>query len=128
MSIFAIISSDSSLKYFPQNKAYRFNCHLNTPLNLEGGWKVAVVEANISSRKALKVQKPLCVFSSIFEESIVDGDKKTLLRKVPTSLPNIWNAISEVGHYMPVKTHNISDIDIYITTRKGDLASFTKSI
>lgn len=103
MSIFAIISSYSSLQFFPQNKAYRFKCHLNTPLNLEGGWKVALVEANISSSKALKVQKPLCVFSSICEESIVDGDKKPLLRKVQTSSPNNWNAIFEVGHYMPVK-------------------------
>lgn len=65
MSIFAIISSDSSLQYFPQNKAYRFKYHLNTPLNLEGGWKVALIEANISSSKALKVQKPLCLFKYI---------------------------------------------------------------
>lgn len=102
MSIFAIFSSDSSLQYFPQNKVYRLKCHLNTPLNLEGGWKVVLVEANISCSKALKVQRPLCVFSSICEESIVDGDKKPLLRKLQDSSPNNWNAIFKVGHYVPV--------------------------
>lgn len=124
MSVYAIVSSDSSLQYFPQNKAYHFKCHLNTPLNLEGVWKVALVEATISSSKQQKVFKPLYVYSNICGESIVDGDKQPILRKLIGNSSNNWDAIFEVGHYMPVKINSISDIDIYITTREGVLASF----
>lgn len=124
MSIYAIVSSESSLQYFPQNKAYHFKCHLNTSLNLEGVWKVALLEANISSSKHLKALKPLYIYSNICGESIVDGDKQPILRKLMGNSPDNWDSVFNVGHYMPVKINSISDIDIYITTREGVLASF----
>lgn len=36
MVSYAVVSSDSSLQYFPQNKAYHFKCHLNTSLKFGG--------------------------------------------------------------------------------------------
>lgn len=123
MSIYALVSSDSSLQYFPQNKVYHFKCHLNTSLNLEGLWKVALLEANISTSKSPKTFKPLYVYSNICEESIVDGDKQPILRKLPGDSHGTRNSFFEMGRYMPVKINNIEDIDIYITTREGVLAS-----
>ena len=126
MSIYAIVhvSSDASLSYFPQNKAYHFKCRLNTPLNLEGIWRVALLEANISTTKSVKTFKPLYVYSNICGESIVDGDKQPILRKLTCNSPGNWDTVFEMGHYTPVKVNNIDDIDIYITTREGILASF----
>lgn len=124
MSIYPVVSSDSSLQYFPQNKAYHFKCHLNTPLNLEGLWKVALLEANISTSKSLKIFKPLYVYSNICGESMVDGDKQPVLRKLTGDSQGTWDTVFEMGHYMPVKINDIDDIDIYIMTREGVLASF----
>lgn len=124
MSIYAIVSSDSSLQLYPENKAYHFKCHLNTHLHLEGVWRVALLEANVSAKKQMKTLKPLCVYSNICGESIVDGDQEPLLRKLQANSPNNWDVIFEAGHYMPLKINNIADIDIYITTREGVLASF----
>lgn len=124
MSIYAIVSSDSSLHLYPENKAYHFKCHLNTPLHLEGVWRVALLEANVSAKKQLKTLKPLYVYSNICGESIVDGDQEPLLRKLQVNSPNNWDVIFEAGHYIPLKINNIADTDIYITTKEGVLASF----
>lgn len=124
MSMYAIVSSDSSLQYFPQNKSYHFKVHLNTPLTLEGIWKVALMEASVSTSKPLKVSKPLCMYSNICGESIVNGEKEPLLRKLYSKSSTNWDVIFETGHYMPLKINNITDIDIYITTVEGVLASF----
>lgn len=124
MSIYAIVSSSSSLQYFPQNKAYHFQCHLNTTLNLEGIWKVALLEASVSTSKSLKTRKSICVYSNICGESIVNGDREPILRKLQANSLSNWDIIFETGQYMPVKTNNITDIDIYITTEEGLLASF----
>lgn len=124
MSIYAIVSSDSSLHLYPENKAYHFKCHLNTPLHLEGVWRVALLEANVSAKKQMKTLKPLYVYSNICGESIVDGDQEPLLRKLQVSSSNNWDVIFEAGHYIPLKINNIADIDIYITTKEGVLASF----
>lgn len=97
MSIYAVVSSDSSLQYFPQNKAYQFKCHLNTPLNLEGLWKVALLEANISTSKSLKIFKPLYVYSNICGESMVDGDKQPILRKLTGDSNGTWDTVFEMG-------------------------------
>lgn len=125
MSIYAIVSIDSSLQYFPQNKAYHFKCHLNTSLNLEGLWKGALLETNISTSKSLKIFKPLYVYFNICGESMVDGDKRPILRKLPGDSHGTWDdTVFEMGHYMPVKINNIDNIDIYIMTTEGVLASF----
>jgi hypothetical protein len=42
------MSSDKSLEFFPQNKSYKFKSHLSAPLLLEGTWRIALVEADIS--------------------------------------------------------------------------------
>ena len=122
MSIYVILSSDRSVNYFPQNTSYKFSCHLNAPLHLEGSWKVALVEAFISS--SLSKSDMLYLSSSICEESIVEGEKQPLLRRLMAYDPGHWSTIVESGFYIPVKQKEMYDIDINIYTKSGEFASF----
>lgn len=116
------MSSDKALKYFPSNTAYRFSTHLNIPLVLHGEWKVALVEADITS--SIPKSEAIYLYSNTCGESIVDGEQKPLLRRLTASGPGIWSSLFEVPHYVPVKITELFDIDIYITDNKNDLASF----
>lgn len=122
MSIYVVLSSDKSSQYFPLNKAYRFKSHLNAPLLLEGTWKVAVVEADISCQTSH--QEPVYLHSSICQDSIVEGEKRPLLRRLMLNSPGDWSTIIDSPHYIPVNINEIYDIDIYITTKLEQLASF----
>lgn len=45
------------------------------------------MEASVSTSNPLKVSKPLCVYSNICGESIVNGEKEPLLRKLHANSP-----------------------------------------
>ena len=116
------MSSDKSLDYCPQNKPYKFKTHLSAPLLLEGVWRVALVEADISCTTSRT--DAIYLYSNICGESIVEGDKKPLLRRLPADSVGNWLTIVEAAHYVPVNNTNIYEIDINITTSKDILASF----
>lgn len=122
MSIYVVLSSDRSTKYFPDNKPYRFKSHLNTPLYLEGSWKVALVEADVISK--LSKAEAVYLYSSICRDSIVEGDKKPLLRKLISNRPGDWTTIVDLPYYIPLSTSEIYDIDIYLTNKEDESASF----
>lgn len=122
MSLYAILGSNNSLNYFPHNKPYRFRSQLNVPLNMNGMWKVALMEAEIST--SLSKTDALYVYSNICGDSIVNGRSEPLLRRLMTAEPGNWSTILETPHYLPVKISEIYDIDIYITDETGELASF----
>ena len=122
MSLYVILSSDKSLNYFPQNTPYKFRSQLSTPLNLNGMWKVALMEANISS--SISSMEALYVHSNICDDSIVNGYKKPLLRRLMMTDPGNWSTLLEAPHYMSVKVTEIYDIDIYITNDQDHLSSF----
>lgn len=122
MSIYVILSSDKSKDYFPNNKPYQFKSRLNAPLLLEGMWKVALVEADISC--SMSKEESICLFSNICSESIIEGEKHPLLRKLSCTQPGDWTSILENPHYMLVNGKELYDISIYITDRHGQYASF----
>ena len=95
---------------------------MSTPLVLNGFWKVAVVEVNISSN--LSKTESIYLNSSICEESIVEGEKQPLLRRVMSVDTGNWNTIYQLPHYVPVKTNEIFDIDVYRTNSRNEFASF----
>lgn len=74
------MSSDKALQYFPNNKAYTFTSHLKAPLILSGLWRMALVEADIST--SLAKTEPIYLYSNVCGESIVDGEQKPLLRRL----------------------------------------------
>jgi len=116
------MSSDRALTYFPQNNPYNFKTHLTAPLLLEGVWKVALVDVDIVS--STSKAEAIYLYSTICGESIVEGEKKPLLRRLPATTRGTWSANIEAPHYVSVKNNNIYDIDIYITTNQDDIASF----
>jgi len=122
MSIYITMSSDKSLEYFPHNKAYKFKSHLSAPLLLEGTWRIALVEADIAC--TLSKTSAIYLYSDICGESIVDGEQRPLLRRLPATSVGNWLTVVETPFYVPIKNNNIYDIDVNITTDQGDIASF----
>jgi len=122
MSIYLTMSSDKSMEYFGQNKPYKFKTHLNAPLLLEGVWRVALVEADIICTTSRT--DAIYLYSDICGESIVEGENRPLLRRLPASSVGNWLTIVDTPFYVPKKNNNIYDIDIYITTDQNSFASF----
>lgn len=122
MSIYVVLSSDGSSPYYPDNSPYKFKSHLNAPIVLGGTWKVALLEAEIQCSKS--IEDTIYIHSSICQDSIVEGEKKTLLRRLMCIRPGDWTSILETPHYIPVNTKELFDVDIYITNRYDSQASF----
>lgn len=110
------------MEYFPNNKPFHFKSRFNSPLNLEGKWKVALIEADI--RSSHSKEESIYLYSSICNDSIVEGEKQPLLRRLSSVLPGDWNSIFDSPHYILINSQELYDIDIYITDRDGNLASF----
>lgn len=122
MSIYVVLSSDQSLRYYPNNKPNRFRSHLNVPLLLEGTWKVALVEVDVSCN--LSIEDAIYICSPICQDSIVEGEKKPLLRRLMMHTPGVWSTIIDSPYYVPVNIKEMSDIEIYLTNKHEEEASF----
>ncbi|CAG2241901.1 unnamed protein product [Mytilus edulis] len=105
MSLYVILSSNKSLEYFPENVPSKFRSQLGSPLNMNGMWKVALVEANISS--SLSMTNALYIHSKICDDSIVDGHRNPLLRRLMMFEPGNWSTVLESPHYVPIKISEI---------------------
>lgn len=122
MSLYMIANSNYSDNYFPTNTESDFRVHLNNPLILNGPWKVALVECEMNS--SLSNQESVFLYSNICDDSIVNGYKKPLLRRILNNGPGNWCNIFETPHYMTVKVQEITDIHFYITDAKDQIVSF----
>lgn len=122
MSIYVILSSDKSSNYYPNNTPYCFKSHLNAPIVLEGTWKVALLETEIKS--TLSKEDSLYLHSSMCQDSIIEGEKRPLLRRISCYGPGDWSSILETPYYIPVNTKELYNIDILITDRNDSKASF----
>jgi len=122
MSIYVVLSSDKSSPYFPKNTPYKFKSHLNSPITLDGNWRMALIEADITS--TLSKEDAIYVYSSICQDSIVEGEKKPLLRRLMPNTPGDWTIVAESPYYIPVNFKELYDIDVYITDREDKNASF----
>ena len=121
------VRSDECNDYFSDNKPYKFKIHLKSPLLLKGFWTEALVEFDCStqSNKALKRRESvLHVFANICKESVIDGEKRPILRRIPLSKKNQWMYQFSSPFYPPVLKQEIYEIEIYIETETGELASF----
>lgn len=95
---------------------------MSAPLLLEGIWKVALVDVDIVSSDSRT--DAIYLYSSICGESIVEGEKRPLLRRLVATTRGNWSINIEDLHYVSVNNNTIYDIDVYITTHNDDLASF----
>lgn len=122
MSFYMVFSSDKSKDYYPGNVPFNFKTHLTKPLILDGLWKVAVVETDISTTKSKWSR--LNLLSSICGETFVNDEGKPLLRNLGNSKAKMWSYIFDLPFYVDFKVSEIYDIDIYITDQDSKSASF----
>lgn len=123
MSLYVIVHSDESKKYFPGNKTCSFWTHFQSPLYLEGSWKVALVDINLTTTTP-KTKQNLYMYSDICGESFLDGEKENLLRVLRAQKVGNWSQSFDRAFYVPVTKSDIRDLEIVIKTGKGNTASF----
>lgn len=81
MSHYVVIHSDKSQTYFPENTTVHFRSQFQSPLNLKGVWKVALVDIALPPSTS-KTKQNIYVHSDVCGETFVDGEKENLLRVV----------------------------------------------
>ena len=89
---------------------------------LEGTWRVVLVEAVIVCTTSKT--DAMYLYSDIHGDSIVEGEHRPLLRRLPSTSFGNWMTVAEITFYAPIKCNNIDEIDICITTDQDVLASF----
>lgn len=126
MSVYMILNSNKSLEYCPDNKPYHFKTYLKFPLTFNGTWKVALTEAKIiDTISSFEFHKDVYIYSTICEETIVDGEKRSLLRRLFKKDGNYTN-IFQTFSYVPVKENEINHFDIYLKDEGEHFTSFIK--
>ena len=120
---YVFLRSDDSSDVYPNNKAYHFKTHLNSPLVVREGCKVGVSEFH-SPDDLSQLKTEMCIHSNICEESVLRSKEQSVLRILyPKSNTNIsFNPI----YYMHTRYSEIRDIEIYITDIHNNFCTFLK--
>lgn len=118
------IRSDECNDYFRDNKSYKFKVHLKSPLILKGFWTVALLEFYCTIPSKAKNDDVLHLFCNFCKESILDGELKPILRRIPSSKKSQWLHSFSSPFYLPVLKQEIYEMEFYIETETGQLASF----
>ena len=128
MDRYVYVNSDESDAYFPDNEVHRFKVHLETPLMLEGLWKVGLIEfrAKLGKSKPVK-EDSLLVFTNLCSESVVNGVQQPLLRRLEKNVRDGWSYILDSVIYLTVKKSEVLEFDVYIKTDSGTSPSFLQS-
>lgn len=124
MDYIVYIRSDECNDYFKDNKPFKFKVHLKTPLILKGFWTVALVEFYCTIPAKAKNEQELNLFCNFCKESIVGGEMKPILRRIPSTKKSQWLHAFSIPFHLPVLKQEIYEMDFYIETKNGDLASF----
>lgn len=124
MDHFVYIRSDECDDYFKDNKPYQFKIHLKAPLVLKGFWTVGLVEFFCKINSKSKTEDVLYVFCNFCKESILNGELKPLLRRLPSTKKNQWIYSFDATFYRPVVKKEVYEMEFNIRTAAGELASF----
>lgn len=120
MSFYMIINSNKNLDIYPYNKPHKFRTYLQTPVTLKSKWKVALVDIKLTA------DNDMYVYSNICGDTIVDGDKRSLLRRICCSSNSEYYQFDQLT-YIPLTKSELRDIEILITDEQGQQASFLRS-
>ena len=121
------IRSNESNHLFPENKPWHFKIHLKSPLVLKENGSVSLLEFQATaskSRNLYSTNQTLFVFSNICSESIIDGEKKPLLRRVSMIKMRKWESIFNSPIYLSTNVNELFEFEIYIKDLQGHDASF----
>lgn len=121
MDRYIYVRSDESDVFFSDNENFRFRIQLQYPLNLQGIWKVALVEfhATETSKSKMKADEALYVYCNLGKESIVQGEEHPLLRRLEKNSRAKWDYIFDTPFYVKVAKKEIRDFEIYIKGENG---------
>ena len=91
---------------------------------MKGFWTVALVEFHCSLPSKSKNDSVLHLYCNFCKESILDGESKQILRRIPPSKKGQWLYSFAMPFYLPVVKQEIYEMEFYIETETGQLASF----
>lgn len=123
MSFYVIANSNQSLNLFPGNSPFHFRLHLNTPLILDGVWKVGLSEVYIQDNPVW-TDHHLYIYCSVCDKSVIDGDSRALLRRLMPNENGLWKHIFNPTFYLTVSKSQINNIEFSIKTDTNKFASF----
>ena len=124
MDVVVYIRSDECDDYFEANKPYKFRVHMKKPLILKGFWTVALVEFYCTISSKAKNDEVLYLFCNFCKESVIDGEMKPILRRIPSTKKSQWLYAFSIPFHLPVLKQEIYEMEFYIETTNGQLASF----
>ena len=120
------LTSDASLDLFPDNNPTHFRVKIATPLKLDPKlkWSVALVSANWPEIRGAKVQSVIYLCSDICSPAAVNNTLQPVLSQMyKRDLATFW---SNPLRYIPLSTHELSCIDLFIIQADGDPISFKR--
>lgn len=118
------IRSDESNVYFPENKPWHFKVHLKSPLMFNQKWLISLLEFDATATKSRTTNQTLLLYSNICSESVIDGEKKPILRRISMTKLGKWSYIFNIPIYLSVTKNEIYEFEIYIRDLKGNDATF----
>lgn len=118
------IRSDESNVYFPENKPWHFKVHLKSPLMFKQKWLISLLEFDATATKSRTTNQTLLLYSNICSESVIDGEKKLILRRISMTKLGKWSYIFNIPIYLSVTKNEIYEFEIYIRDLKGNDATF----
>lgn len=118
------IRSDESNVYFPENKPWHFKVHLKSPLMFNQKWLISLLEFDATATKSRTTNQTLLLYSNICSESVIDGEKKLILRRISMTKLGKWSYIFNIPIYLSVTKNEIYEFEIYIRDLKGNDATF----
>lgn len=118
------IRSDESNVYFPENKPWHFKVHLKSPLMFKQKWLISLLEFDATATKSRTTNQTLLLYSNICSESVIDGEKKPILRRISMTKLGKWSYIFNIPIYLSVTKNEIYEFEIYIRDLKGNDATF----
>ena len=125
MDHYVYIRSDDSDEYIKDNEPCSFKIHLKYPLVLKGTWKVGLTAFNTNVNTKVRANDSfLYLYCNFCKESVVQGQLQKLLRCISMTKQIKWEHAFQNVYYLPVSREEIYEMEFYIRTGDGKLASF----
>jgi hypothetical protein len=111
------MSSNDSIKYYPESDSSNFTIHLPDEIELHGQWECALAEIDLP----VNPRKDLIICCDIVESGVILGKKLPVLRRVFKK-----NKFTEFINrfYVPVIRSSFRTICIYVLSGTGEIVSF----
>ena len=99
--IFLYVNSKDSLSFHPENNPSDFTVELPEIINFNSCWVICLTEIYIRD----DLTYPINIFCDICEQSIQDGELKSILKVIYPDCIQFSNL-----HYIPIKVSSVSRI------------------